>query len=276
MDISVIIPTYKPGGYIYECLSSLSEQTFSKERYEIIIVLNGCIEPWLSDIQEYMTTHMSGINVSLIIIKDGGVSLARNAGLDIAKGKYIAFIDDDDYVSSSYLEELFNLSTVDTICLAYPYAFNDGAPGKQLEYSITKQYDTRCRKGKQDFLKANKFFSGPCMKLIPKDMIGVRRFDARLKNGEDSLFMFLISDRMQYVNFTSRNAIYYRRFRNNSATTSKKSIKYTLTNCYERFMLTSKIYFSDVKHYRFKRYVIMFLGLCHIIIEDVVVARLKR
>ncbi len=62
------------------------------------------------------------------------------------------------------------------------------------------------------------------MKLIPISFIQGRRYDVRFKNGEDSLFMFLISDKIHKVSFTSKNAVYYRRYRNGNATMSRKSI----------------------------------------------------
>ena len=53
MKISVIIPTYKPQVYLWECLDTVYAQTFSKKEFEVILVLNGCNEPYNSQIQEY-------------------------------------------------------------------------------------------------------------------------------------------------------------------------------------------------------------------------------
>ena len=57
MKISVIIPTYKPKAYLWECLNSLCNQSFHFEDYEIIIVLNGCKEPYDSQINEFIHLH---------------------------------------------------------------------------------------------------------------------------------------------------------------------------------------------------------------------------
>ena len=54
--ISVIIPTYKPSEYLKECLHSLRRQTLSANCFEIIIILNGCNEPFFSEIKEYIET----------------------------------------------------------------------------------------------------------------------------------------------------------------------------------------------------------------------------
>ncbi|MCF2604299.1 glycosyltransferase family 2 protein [Parabacteroides distasonis] len=54
MKIFVIIPTYKPQAYLWECLDSMVAQTFPKEEFEVILVLNGCTEPYKSDIERYI------------------------------------------------------------------------------------------------------------------------------------------------------------------------------------------------------------------------------
>ena len=96
MKISVIIPTYKPQDYIWECLDSLIKQTFSCDDFEIILVLNGCNNPWQENIEKYVEKNMRGMNVQFFISEMAGVSNARNLGLDNAKGEYVTFIDDDD------------------------------------------------------------------------------------------------------------------------------------------------------------------------------------
>ena len=88
MKISVIIPTYKPLSYLWECLNSLIQQTYPKTDFEIILVLNGCCEPYKSDINHYIATSMQGVNINFIQIDEGGVSNARNIALDKAKGEY--------------------------------------------------------------------------------------------------------------------------------------------------------------------------------------------
>ncbi len=230
MRISVIIPTYKPQDYIWECLDSIKNQTFAKEDFEVILVLNGCREPYYTQIQEYIDKNFVGYNVNFIQTDQGGVSNARNIALDVAKGEYITFIDDDDYVSPSYLEELSNVATYDVVAISNAKAFYDGTR-EPAAYGLDKYYSIYSkRKGRQKFYKCRKFFSGPVMKLIHRDVIGNRRFDVQFKNGEDNLFMFLISDRLRYVEFTSENAIYYRRYRINSAMQKTRSCKDKIRN----------------------------------------------
>ena len=140
MKISVIVPTYKPQAYLWECLDSIYNQTFPKNEYELILVLNGCNEPYNSQIKEWFSKH-SDLQVQYFQTDEGGVSNARNIALDNSKGDYLTFIDDDDLISPFYLQELYDTVAPDVVSLCYPYAFNDGVIEKQLPYGITYAYD---------------------------------------------------------------------------------------------------------------------------------------
>lgn len=260
MKISVIVPTYKPQGYLWECLNSIYNQTFSKSDYELVLVLNGCNEPFNAQIEDWLGKH-SDLQVQFFQTDEGGVSNARNIALDNAKGEYITFIDDDDLVSPMYLQELFENATPDTISLCYPYAFNDGKIEVQLPYGITDAYNY-CIGHKCDKLasRVRKFFSGPCMKLIPISFIQDRRFDVRFKNGEDSLFMFLISDKIKKFAFTSKDAVYYRRYRDNSAYTRSKTKREIIANKTSLIKAYISIYLRRPQKYSLLFFIARLLG----------------
>ena len=82
----------------------------------------------------------------------------------------------------------------------------------------------------------------------------------RFKYGEDSLFMFLISDRIKKVVLTSPNAIYYRRVRMNSAVTTSRSLKNVFMNSYKLSREYTKIYFSQFGAYNHLFYATRILG----------------
>ena len=262
MKISVIIPTYKPQNYIWECLNSLVRQTFPKDAFEVIIVLNGCCEPWKSDIGRYISINMADMNVRLIQTDQGGVSNARNIALDNACGEFIAFIDDDDYVSPTYLSSLFQNAKGDsTVVLSNAVAVNDGFADSPVPYKISdvyKQYSGR--KHISLLSKVRKYFSGPWMKLIPTNIIQDRRFDVRFKNGEDSLYMFLISDKIESLKFSDASAVYYRRIRQNSAVTSDRSLKDVCINSIRMIKSYSRIFWISPLKYSFIFYLTRILA----------------
>lgn len=261
--ISIIIPTYKPQDYLWQCLDSFVAQTLDKQRWELIIVLNGCNEPWSEMIDIYLHAH-SLTNARVIQTDEAGVSNARNIGIDAANGEYIGFVDDDDYVSPTYLEELARIASPNTIAASYTVAFDETR--SFIPYYIEAAYQVYSPQGTIPYYKARKYFSGPCMKLFHRDIIGDCRFDTRFKVGEDALFMYLISNRMHQIAFTSIQAIYYRRMRTDSA--SHASSKWqTIHNCIRLMHQYSRIYLKG-HGYAFSFYLTRLLGAIHTIISQ--------
>lgn len=261
--ISIIIPTYRPQDYLWQCLNSFAAQTLDKRLWELIVVLNGETDPWLKLLEDYRQAHAE-MTMMILSTPEAGVSNARNIGLDHARGEYIGFVDDDDYVSETYLEELSKLATPDTIAASYTIGFSETQV--YIPYYLEKEYLRCADKGTLPFHKAKKYFGGPCMKLIHRDMIADQRFDTRFKNGEDSLFMFAISPRIQYIRFTDTDTVYYRRFRTNSASgtyTRKHAIRngWRLIAQYTHMLLSKK-------KYRFTFYTTRVLGVIHSIIRS--------
>lgn len=102
--ISIIVPVYQVKEYIDECVESLLAQTYSN--LEILLVDDGS-----SDGSGEMcdTYAAKDARVRAVHQENQGLSAARNAGLDLAEGEYVAFVDSDDRVSSVYIEELYKL-----------------------------------------------------------------------------------------------------------------------------------------------------------------------
>lgn len=224
MLISVIIPSYRPKDYLFHCIDSLEQQSLSRSAYEIILVLNGCNEPYKQQIQEHLQAH-SYENVCLLQTDVAGVSKARNIGLDEANGDYVTFVDDDDWMSSNYLEALLDISDHDTIACSN-MSLVDEQTGKSLPYFLSSAYK-RCQQLKKlTLFNSRSFLSTACGKLIPRTMIGEWRFDEQFTLGEDSLFMFGISNRIKDIQLAGADVVYYVRNRNNSASRSKYSYGY--------------------------------------------------
>ena len=196
-----------------------------------------------------------------------GVSNARNEGISIAKGEYISFIDDDDYVSECYLEELLAHAAPDTIPICNAIAFMDETREEVPTYKQTKWYKVFSPQKKQQFSHIRGFFTGPWMKLYHRDIIGDRRFDTRFKNGEDALFNFLISNRFKYVDFTSPEAIYYRRYRQNSAISNLKFNKEIAKNTFRLLWVYTRIFFGG-KNYSLRFYVTRVYATLHTLLRS--------
>lgn len=222
--ISIIIPTYKPNELLYECLHSIDKQTFSKDKFEIIIILNGDKEPYYQLINKYISKFT--LDIKLIYTGIKGVSNARNIGIIEASGNYLCFIDDDDMISPNYLENLYKFSGKDYIVVADFRTFINDI--NQLGYDyISKAFRTT---KKNTLLCRRSFLSSSCGKLIHRDIIDNRIFNIKLKNSEDAVFMYNISNNIKKIELSSKDTIYYRRIRNTSASRKKRDLSYRVKN----------------------------------------------
>ena len=92
--VSVIVPVYNVEQYLSDCLESICRQTL--KGIEIIVVNDGSTDNSLSIIKVVFNKKYS--NIKLINKKNGGLSSARNAGIDMAVGEYLFFVDSDDFI----------------------------------------------------------------------------------------------------------------------------------------------------------------------------------
>ena len=103
--ISIIVPIYNVEKYLKRSLDSLVNQTLKD--IEIILVDDGSTDNSHKIAEGYKKNYS---NVLLVTKENGGLSDARNFGLQYASGEYIAFVDSDDYVESQMFERMYNLS----------------------------------------------------------------------------------------------------------------------------------------------------------------------
>lgn len=101
--ISVIVPVYNVEKYLYSCIDSILAQTYNN--LEIILIDDGSTDCSGKICDEYA---LKDSRILVIHKENQGLGLARNSGLEIAKGKYILFVDSDDYIHPKMVEELIN------------------------------------------------------------------------------------------------------------------------------------------------------------------------
>jgi glycosyltransferase involved in cell wall biosynthesis len=103
--VSVIIPVYKVEKFLARCIDSVLNQTY--KNLEIILVNDGSPDNSLAICRKYAK---SDTRIKIIDKKNGGLSSARNAGLDLMNGRYVCFVDSDDVIVPDFVETLYNLS----------------------------------------------------------------------------------------------------------------------------------------------------------------------
>lgn len=238
MEISVIIPTYKPDYYIWECLDSIKEQTLNKNLFEVLIILNGEKEPYYNDILNYIKKYNLE-NFKLLYTEQNGVSNARNIGLDNCNGDYIAFIDDDDYIDKEYLQILYQAiqdNGDSGIILSNYINF------EEINKNIISKSNYKLNFYSRNLIKFRQTFSMIWGKLIPKKVISNFRFNLNYKNGEDSLFMLEISKNIKYISTMKKEIFYRRRMRKNSANFRARNISEEFFNSYSMLKEYLKIF----------------------------------
>ncbi len=212
--ISVIVPVYNVEDYLRECVDSILNQTFRD--FELILVDDGSKDNCPSICDEYVKKDE---RVVVIHKKNGGLSSARNTGLDIHKGEFVSFIDSDDIVDKRFLEILYSAFTADvdfTMCKFKFFSKKIILPQNREERNF-------------EYISENDFwlrhFGGgnkpSCCNKIFKSYI----FDRlRFKEGttsEDEYIMHHITSRCKKVAFLN-DELYFYRMRDSSITHSRQ------------------------------------------------------
>lgn len=139
--ISVIVPCYNVEKYIARCLDSLINQDI-EESYEIVVVNDGTNDNSAVIAQEYAYKYPEKVRV--LHKKNGGLSSARNYGIDNSDSEYLSFVDSDDYVSSDFLSTLYLLSKKDNADISMcgvVRTSNSNFKGKRFDTGFTKDFN---------------------------------------------------------------------------------------------------------------------------------------
>ncbi|CDA10658.1 glycosyltransferases involved in cell wall biogenesis [Intestinibacter bartlettii CAG:1329] len=214
--ISVIIPIYKVEDYLHRCVDSIINQTYTN--LEIILVDDGSPDncPMICD--EYSEKDS---RIRVIHKKNGGLSDARNAGIDIATGKYIMFIDSDDFVDREMIESMMkNMidNKVDMVVCNIKYVYEDREVVKyNQEDRILDRYEAM-----EEYLKDGVVQAVAWNKLYKKSLINDMRYKVG-KTNEDEFFTYKVVDKTDKIYYNSKP--FYNYIQRNSSIMGKYSIK---------------------------------------------------
>ena len=185
-DVSVIIPAYNAEKYLSRCLDSVVAQTMF-DRMQVIIVDDGSVDGTGSIADKYAENHE---NVACIHQENGGESAARNTGLKNASGKYIGFVDADDWVEPDFFQKLYTAATrhnCDIACCGF--TLERGA-NEMLKNNLTElESELDHKNGIIAFLKRD-IDVHACTKLFRRDSLLSTRFNTDVHIGPDRWFSF--------------------------------------------------------------------------------------
>lgn len=190
--ISIIVPVYIVEKVLHYCIDSILMQRYFL--FEFILIDDGSF-----DCSGKLCDEYAEIDNRIIVIhkKNAGVSSARNIGIDYARGKYVSFIDSDDYISKDYLFQLMTVKSkypnIDNIWCGFQIVDGYEKPNilSKVNYSETEEISFLNKKQIMD-LHDKGLDAGPVCKLYLLSVIIDKglRFDVNLSLGEDLKFNF--------------------------------------------------------------------------------------
>ena len=193
--ISVIVPVYKVEAYLDRCVQSIVDQTY--RNLEIILVDDGSPDNCgaMCDAWAEKDTR-----IKVIHKENGGVSSARNVGIEAANGKYVCFVDSDDWVDLRYIEILHRVADeydADvTVCKTICFSNTDSEPSAYLEVPAVRLGDN---KGVMESLVYGGGYRGaPWDKMYRKDMVCGVKFPEGYRH-EDEFFAHRVALRVKRV-----------------------------------------------------------------------------
>lgn len=248
--ISIIVPVYNVEKYISKCIDSVINQTYIN--WELILINDGSKDNSGIICDEYAAKDK---RIRVIHKNNGGVSRARNSGIELAKGEYICFIDSDDWIEQTYLSDFrinefkcdfyFSGALYDTYGKVYSYK-------KYNEKFCRSKYEIR-----NDFFDQDLLSNGyPWGKLYRTQIIRENnlRFNENLTINEDHIFVFQYFLHINSLYITNAAGYHYTVFDNSGRKLSGKINSYTeLKTASEHFNiiideLKSKWDISDDKY----------------------------
>lgn len=177
--ISIVIPVYNAEKTLRKCIDSILSQSFAD--FELLLIDDGSKDQSPIICDEY---ERQDARVRVFHCENGGVSTARNSGLNHAKGEWISFVDSDDYVTEGFLEGISDAKE-DFLLKGFCHLQNgvivDDITDEEInQYQSVRVFFNFC---------ANYVLRGPCAKFYKKSLIQEIRFMQDMKVGEDFDFV---------------------------------------------------------------------------------------
>lgn len=165
--LSIILPVYNVEIWLGRCLDSQFNQGLFEDEFEVIIVNDGSEDNSLELANDFAAKHS---NVKVISRENGGLSAARNTGLEHAHGNYIWFVDSDDFIEPNSIKpilEYAELNELDMMCFFFQLAFEDGHTEK---YFYRPKHENEIFSG-DEFVSKTGFIMSPWASIYKKSFL---------------------------------------------------------------------------------------------------------
>ena len=204
--LSIIVPSYNAEKTISRCISSIRNQTY--QNLEIIVINDGSTDNTESIVEKLCCDDC---RIKLVTIKNGGVSNARNTGIDIATGDYITFVDSDDYIDAEMYENLISLAVKYQADITHCSYKNVDENGNVLSVVGNKgQIVVQDSEEAIECLLGDRLFAGGlCNKIYKAHLFKDVRLENGIKYNEDVLANFELFKRSGTSVYTDCAFYYY-------------------------------------------------------------------
>lgn len=227
--ISVVVPTYKGERFIRTLLNSLKEQTLDYDLFEVIFIVNGELDETPNIIKDFQSKNPE-MNI-ILTSSEKGASEAHNKGISVASREYLAFVDDDDFISPNYLKRFFEHAKPNRIVVGYFQDIEEGS-GKLNDSYITEPLPEESGLIKNPYIPMFGALTVVHDKLIPTVAVKDTLFDVNLINGDDVVYsstLYTKNDFEFYFLSKDEDAIYYRLLRAGSLSRPELSYTFNIT-----------------------------------------------
>ena len=247
--VSVIIPVYNAEKYLEECIDSVINQTIGFENIQLILVNDGSKDN-SKEIIDNIANKYDNIEVLHLEESHKMAGFARNEGIKLAKGKYIMFLDSDDYYDKKACELMYNImeeQNADIVTANYKCTEQDGIPWKK------EMFDKNIYKTQELEEPSEKFFylycPSACLKMFRAKII--KDNDIKFLNGvpaEDAYFTSLALSKSNKIYYLDEPIYYYRRRNTGEVSTSWmrnekyfRGVNYAFNEIYKVFKKENKL-----------------------------------
>lgn len=201
--ISVIVPVYNVEKYLNKCVDSILNSSYKK--LEIILVDDGSVDHSGSLCDDLATKDR---RIIVLHKKNGGLSSARNAGLEVATGEYVSFIDSDDYIDANMFEIMLKKGLEEQADIIQCGVYRVDESGKLSTTIRVEDWSSKSEKILEDFFISQKIPVMVCNKLFRRSLIQDKRF-VEGKNNEDNMFMIDVLPNAKSIASVSDQLYYY-------------------------------------------------------------------
>lgn len=241
-NISIIVPVYNADRYINKCINSILAQ--KNTDWELLLIDDGSTDNSGKICDEYASTNY---RIRVFHKQNGGVSSARNVGLDKAQGTWIAFIDSDDYIDDEYLSIEQQLFDCDIIQKGFIHIKGNNTFQKKYKHLSIIQPNRKIL-----YYQAHHYIGALWDKIIKRSIIGEMRFNTNFSFGEDFVFFVSIINRINSIGISPKGCYIYNEWNLSASTDSRNNPQTLLENIDKTVNTFHKICTSPIMQQYYK------------------------